>query len=110
MSDFKVGDYATALGYSDRYAYEVVARTAKTLTLRRLKATLLNGAASGEPDALHFSPGGFCGHTSGTQRYSYAPMPEAPTVKAHWSPKRGCFKMGTSRIVLGASEHYDFNF
>lgn len=106
---YEVGSYVTALLYSDRHAYEVTARTAKTLTLRRLKATLLNGVGSGEPDALKFSPGGFVGHTSGTQRYSYAPS-EAKTVKAHFSTKRGAFYLSGSRLVPGASEHLDFNF
>lgn len=110
MDQLPIGDYVTEIMHSDRCAYEIMARTAKTLTLRRLKATLLNGPSSGAPDALRFSPGGFVGHTSGTQRYAYATQSDRPTVKAHWSQKRGCFKLGGNRIAAGASEHYDYNF
>ena len=107
MDDFKVGDYATECLYSDRNAYEIVARTAKTLTLRRLKVTLLNGPNSDAPDALHHR---FVGHTSGEQRYSYASQPEGHTRRAHWSTKRDCFRTRGGRIIAGAHEHYDFNF
>ena len=107
---FRVGDHVTALQWSDAHAYEVIAVTAKTLRLRRLDAKLLNGAGSGEGDALKFSPGGFVGHTSGVQRYSYAPMPSAAVVTAYWSERRGCYRLAGSTIVAGAHEHYDFNF
>lgn len=107
--EFAVGDGATVCLWSDRHAYTVTARTDKTLTLRRDKATLLNNVNSGEKDALQFSPGGFVGHTSGTQRYSYAPDEQGQIVKARLT-KRGWQTACKERVCAGRSEHYDFNF
>jgi hypothetical protein len=106
--EFAVGDGATRLGYSDAYAYTVIARTAKTLTLQRDVANLLNGYNSGEPDALQFAPGGFCGHTYGAQRYAYQQDPNGEKLIARLT-KRGWMVNG-QRIVAGRAEHYDFNF
>jgi hypothetical protein len=124
---FKIGDGVTLCGYSDRDAYTVIATTAKTITIQRDKATLLNGFESGEPDALQFSPGGFVGHTSGTQRYSYERNPEGHILKCHMKKRptliwtKGAdgiysdvanadFRQGSSRVSAGRSEYYDFNF
>lgn len=109
-----IGMGATYHGYSDSQAHTVVAvsATGRRVTLRRDKATLLNGANSGEADALHFSPGGFCGHTSGTQRWSYAPDPDGATQIASLTGK-GWRVGGLSGapVTMGARmEHYDFNF
>lgn len=106
--EFVVGDGATLCGYSDREAYTVVARTAKTLTLQEDKATLLNGFDSGEADALKFTPGGFSGHTDGTQRYAYAANPEGRKVIARLT-KKG-WTVQTQRVIAGRHHHYDYNF
>jgi hypothetical protein len=118
----KVGDYVTVCMYSDRNAYEVVAvsRTGKVITLRPLKATLLNGVGSGEPDALVSHPGGFCHHVTGRQRYRYEPelvppsgiTPKQRQRRVHWSAKRGTYttRGGVNRLIPGAHEHYDYNF
>lgn len=115
---FEVGDGATLCLYTDRYACTVVAVSpnGKTITLRRDKATLLNGFESGEPDALVFSPGGFMGHTSGVQRYSYEPNPDGQEFKASLR-KNGqwvrCGHATTSpgnRVTAGRHERYDYNF
>ena len=109
-----VGMGATYHGYSDSQAHTVIAVSpnGKRVTLRRDKATLLNGANSGEADALHFERGGFCGHTSGTQRWSYALDPDGATQIASLTA-RG-WKVGGLRgasVTMGIrSEHYDFNF
>lgn len=108
IREFAVGDGATLSGYSDCHACTVIARTAKTLTLRRDKATLLNGTNSGQPDALRFSPGGFVGHTSGTQRYEYSSDPSGYVVIARLT-KTGWKAQGKA-LSAGRHEHYDFNF
>jgi hypothetical protein len=108
VREFAPGDGATLCMYSDRHACTVIRRTAKTLTLQRDKATLLNGFKSGEKDALQFAPGGFFGHTSGTQRYNYEPDPQGQIFVARLT-KRG-WRCGCNRIGAGRSEHYDFNF
>jgi hypothetical protein len=127
---FTIGDGATVHGYSDAHAYTVVAVTRTTITLRRDKATLLNGPDSGEPDALKVTPGGFCCHTDGRQRYAYEADPNGHLVVARlrkaprkcWEPKndgsgeyhhvhRADFRTaGGARVTEGRGEHYDFNF
>jgi hypothetical protein len=49
----KVGDGATILRHSDSHACTIVAvsKSGRTITLKRDKATLLNGPKSGEADA-----------------------------------------------------------
>ena len=106
--EFAVGDGATLVGWSDLHAYTVIARTAKTLTLQRDVAKLLNGYDSGEPDALQFAPGGFCGHTSGAQRYAYEQDQNGHKIVARLT-KRG-WAVNGQRIIAGRAEHYDFNF
>ena len=109
-----VGDGATILGYSDRYAFTLVdiSPSGRTITLQRDKATLLNGVSSGEPDALHFTPGGFVGHVSGRQRYLYERDPQGQVTKATLR-KDGRWRQSRTDapVILGVrDEHYDFNF
>lgn len=105
--------YANFIGYSDIHAHEVVREVSdKTLEVRRLKAALLNGASSNEPDALVFHPGGFVGHTEGAQRYKFEQDPSARVFRIR------LHKDGTYRDAHGSKykldtvprEHYDFNF
>lgn len=112
---FAIGDGATMCGYSDCKAGTIIAATEKTVTWQRDKATLLNGISSGEEDALTFTPGGFSGHTSGTQRYSYEPDAQGMTRKftlrrnGEWIAAGS--KMGSgSKLRAGRSEYYDYNF
>lgn len=107
---FTVGEGATCHGYSDARAYTVIAVTAKSVTLRRDKATLMNGVNSGAPDALSFSAGGFCGHTSGTQRYEYAQDEAGGTVTARLRKNGKWVTTGGERVTTGRGEYYDFNF
>lgn len=103
--DPKVGDLVTVCGWSDRYVYEVIARTEKTMSIRRMKATLVN------KEELTFSPGGFCGHVSGEQKYSFESAPEAPVKKATLRKSGGWYVAGSKmRVIEGAHEHYDYNF
>lgn len=105
--------YATMIGHTDRQAHEVVKYVSNgTIEIRRLNAKLLNGAGTKEPDALVFQPGGFVGHTSGTQRYEFSQNAEARVfrirkhINGHWKDAHG------NRYVLRnePEEFYDFNF
>lgn len=116
-----VGEGANVYGYSDVMAYTVISVNKKgtVAIIQRDKAKLLNGVNSGEPDALHFSPGGFCGHTSGQQRYSYERDPNGETIRVTLRTKgrfAGTWRTpgqtsGAMRVKFGERrEHYDFNF
>jgi autotransporter-associated beta strand protein len=113
IDELSIGDGATYCGWSDRQAGTIIAKTATTITWQRDKATLLNGSGSGEADALEFSPGGFSGHTSGSQRYSYERDTDGITRKF---TKRGdgTWRLSGAKtgatLIAGRSEHYDFNF
>jgi len=110
----KVGDGATVYGWTDRRAYTVIAvsKSGRTITIQRDSAKLLNGPNSGEPDALHFEGGGFCGHTSGVQRYEIKPDPNGEIRKASLR-KDGKWREAnsTTRVEVGERfEFYDYNF
>jgi hypothetical protein len=91
------------------------------VTLRRDKATLLNGAGSDAADKLHFEPGGFVGHTSGAQRYAYEENVEGEIIRVSartlrdgsivWKTVGQSTKSPGGSAYFGARhEHYDFNF
>lgn len=113
----EVGMGLTEHGYSDSRAYTVVKVSAsgKTCWATRDKATLLNGFKSGEPDALVSTPGGFCHHVEGCQRYNYETDPTAHPHRFSLT-KRGWRLVGTSQhagggVTMGVRhEHYDYNF
>lgn len=118
---FAIGSLATRIMYSDRLAGRIIAteRNGSVLVFQEDKATLLNGVNSGEKDALHFSPGGFFGHTSGSQRWK---LEANPNGRIHRYSRR-TLKDGTirfvyvgestrngERLIAGHSHYYDFNF
>lgn len=116
-----VGEGANVFGYSDVMAYTVISvnKTGTVAVIQRDKATLLNGHNSDAADKLSFSPGGFCGHTSGSQRYSYERDPNGETLRitlraggkfeGTWRTKGN--NSGAMRVRFGERhEHYDFNF
>lgn len=124
LDSSKVGDGVTINAYSDRRACTIVKRTEKKIWIQRDKATLLNGLKSDAEDKLQFSPGGFCGHTSGQQRYSYEADPTATIVcysRREWYNAYDrktfvryvrvgeAYRTGES-ISAGRHEYYDFNF
>jgi hypothetical protein len=122
-SSIEVGDGGTFTVYTDRYAVTVieVRRNGREIVLQRDKATLLNGFNSGEDDALTFTPGGFCGHTEGDQRYSYEPDPTGEKIRVTLRTRKDGSKVyksvGTRTNEYGGvfrpgerREHYDFNF
>lgn len=120
LDDAQIGDGATYTIFTDAEAGTIIARTATRITWQRDKATLQNGVNSGAPDALTFKPGGFCGHTSGRQRYTYETNPDGARRTftrrklsngqvvwkevGHPTRSRGC------SLTAGRHEHYDFNF
>jgi hypothetical protein len=111
-----VGTGATWNGYSDHYAGTIVKVTAKTIQVQEDRADLLNGFKSGEPDALVFTPGGFCGHTSGFQRYTYTPDPEGEIVtftlrsNGQWVKAKTPARSGPRLRIGVRSKHHDYNF
>lgn len=101
-----VGDGMTVNWYTDREAYTVIKRTAKTLVLQRDKATL-------SPDwKPHFIPGGFCGTVinQNEQEYIYEPDPDGRIIRAFWSEKDKRYKWQGLYLSYGRNEFYDYNF
>lgn len=118
MADrLQVGDGATYCGFSDKQAGTIIARTAKTITWQRDKATLLNSATSGEKDALTYTPGGFAGHMEGKQRHSYE-RDESGIIRkftlrsqtGRWMITGAKANGRAGQLIEGRHEHYDFNF
>jgi len=111
---FKVGDGVHWSGYSDVYAGTVTRVTAKSVWVVEDEAKLLNGADSGESDALIFYPGGFSAHVTGRQRYAFSPGTGTGTrftlrangrwVEAGSNPVRG------AALSPGRVKHHDYNF
>jgi hypothetical protein len=116
---FKVGDKATHTIHTDSHAGYIlhVSPNGKTVIFGRSEAKLLNGANSGEHDALEFSPGGFVGHTSGEQRWDIATEPMAGyrdkfTLRSNgrWKIAGGGTYSPGNTLRPGHHPHYDFNF
>jgi hypothetical protein len=78
-----VGDAVTHTIHTDANAGHVVkvSKNGRTVWVQAATQELLNGFKSGEADALTFTPGGFCGHTEGTQRWKVTPNPEGHVEK-----------------------------
>ena len=102
-----IGDGVTVHFYTDAHAYTIIRRTAKTLTLRRCKATL-------DPNFKpNFIPGGFAGHVTNQseQRYTYDEDENGSVRRANWSEKKHGFYVGRELSVSpGRHEFYDYNF
>jgi len=123
FADSKVGDGATINMYSDSKACTIVAISDKRITVQYDDVKLLNGAKSGEPDALVFDVGGFSAHCSGRQRWETTPNPEGGKVTyslrkwndyknepvMRWAPV-GSKRHEGSGLTEGRHHHYDFNF
>ena len=117
-SRFRVGDGVRWAAGTDCCAGTVVKVTPKSVIVVEDEAKLLNGFSSGEPDALKFTPGGFVGHTSGTQRYEFSPG-NGPELRFTLR-KTGLFKLagtpvggsmrGWGNLYKGRRKYYDYNF
>lgn len=102
----EVGDGMTLCYWTDKEAYTIIKRTAKTLTLRRCKAKL-------NPDFKpEFIPGGFVGTVINQheQTYSYEEDPEGQVITAYWSEKEKGFYWHGLHVIAGRHEFYDYNF
>jgi hypothetical protein len=111
----EVGMGITWYGYSDSTPGTItrVSQSGKRIWFREDSTKLLNGVNSGEKDALEFSPGGFSGHTSGTQRWEITPNPDGIEKSATLRKDGKWWVVGTrtTRVKVGERRmHYDFNF
>lgn len=107
LKSTKPGDGVTVNLYTDRRAYTVISRTAKTLRIQRDKATL---SKDYKPK---FIPGGFAAHCTNNndQKYDYERDPDGEIKTAYWSEVSGCFRVGGAMVVTpGRHEFYDYNF
>jgi hypothetical protein len=118
LSNMKVNDEVTYVLYTDADAGWVskVSPNGKTIEVELGSKTLLNGVNSGEPDALHFSPGGFMGHVSGVQRWKVEREENPITLKftlrktGQWKLAKSSTKSQGCELIAGHSPYYDFNF
>lgn len=110
INKIQIGDGVTVCSFSDRRAATVISKTAKTFTLQEDTQTLLNGPASGEPDALKITVGGFAGNTQGTQRYNYATNPNGIMHTVRWSVRHAGWRTDNMAVIEGRHGFYDFNF
>lgn len=113
-----IGDEVTHVLWTDAKAGWVksVSKSGKTVTVELANQTLLNGVNSGELDALKFSPGGFCGHTSGSQRWKIERADKPSTMKftlrtnGQWKAAKTSTKSPGNVLCKGHNPYYDFNF
>lgn len=107
--ELQVGDGVTLHLWSDAQAYTIIARTEKTLTIQRDKATYAPGY---KPEYI---PGGFSAIcvNDADQEWVYERDPKGEIVKCHWSEKLKRWQAGhdgSLRIGRGRHENYDHNF
>lgn len=103
----KVGDGVTINLWSDRHAATVIKVTAKSVTVRRDKATL-------DPNFKpEFIPGGFIAHCTNQdeQTYIYEPDENGEVKTFFWSDKYQQYgQPGNLTLSKGRQEFYDYNF
>ena len=102
-------NYACELGYTDRYAYEIVNRVSdKTLEVRRLKATR---DPAFEPV---FIPGGFSAHcvNQSEQKWTFESDEQAPVIRIRKKKYYDYWTHKGHKFVLTEAprEFYDYNF
>ena len=103
----QVGDGVTVHYFTDAHAGTVIKKTAKTITIRRDKATLKD---SFKPE---FIVGGFCAHCTNQdeQEYDYEPDENGQIFIAYWSEKKhGYYAEGCLHVTPNRQEYYDYNF
>lgn len=107
--ELDVGDGVTMCLYSDRHACTVIAKTAKTITVQRDKATL-------DPNFKpKWEPGGFSAVclNQHEQKWNYERDPNGEVTRCYWSEKLGRYTTGRDQSVWispGRHEFYDYNF
>ena len=118
ITSLEVGDEVTYTIYTDSDCGWVreVSPNGKTVLVEMADQKLLNGVNSGEPDALKFHAGGFCGHTEGDQRWKIT-RAESPKVlkftlrvNGQWKIAGHATKSPGCVLRPGHHPHYDFNF
>lgn len=96
-----------------------VSPNGRTVIVRYCEQKLLNGSNSGHPEALTFTPGGFCGHVEGRQIWKVTSDPAGATAKfslrkvgPYWRWKLAGTTAASQGNTLkpGHRPHYDFNF
>ena len=103
----KVGDGATVVLWSDRYACTITKVTRCTITMRRDKAAI---SPDFKPD---FIPGGFFGTVinQDEQEWTYEPNPDGTEYKFNWSKKYQMYgQPNNMKAIKGRHEFYDYNF
>ena len=107
-----IGAGVTICGYSDRQAATVIAVSSngKTVTVQDDTQTLDKNASN-----LTFTAGGFMGHVSGTQVYTYERNTNGMVRKFSLRKNGRWVKAGENpaygtAIVSGRNGHYDYNF
>lgn len=98
-------NYFTEVGYSQKYPWVEISRTAKTVTLAKVEVTK---DPEWKPEIL---PGGFAGHCTNqhAQTWLFSHIDEARTVTVRQT-KRGWSYKDTKYIEGQAREFYDYNF
>ena len=108
MNDTNTPKYVTLAVGTDRYAFEVVGATAKTLKVRELNATLTEDS---KPEC---HVGGFAAHVSNNHslRYDFTSNPKNPVLRIWATKKPGIYsgKMGKFRVTEKPVYFYDYNF
>ena len=103
----KVGDGATVVLYTDRYAGTIIKVTPQTITVQRDTAKLV---PEFKPDWI---PGGFsCICTNNEdQDYTYERDEQGEVYTFRWSEKHQSYgRPGHLRAIKGRREFYDYNF
>lgn len=103
----RMEQYANHLGYSDIDPYEIVSRTAKTITIREMDAEM---DPTWRPTYI---PGGFSAIciNQHDQRWIIKSNPDRPTIKAYLR-KDGRYwsALGPHGLSEFPMKYYDFNF
>lgn len=118
LAPFQIGQGCAVRYYTDVHACRVIWTSAdgKRVRVQEDSAKLLNGFESGEPDALKFYPGGFCGHTEGTQRYEFEANPEGTVhefslrVNGEWVAKGDSMQSPGKYLIKRHFHFHDYNF
>ena len=98
--------YATLEGWTDRYPYEILARTAKTITVRPMR---YEKDPTWKPE---FVPGGFSAVcvNQGEQRWLLSSDEDAVVLKAYLR-KGGMYHCALGPLSINrATRFYDYNF
>lgn len=89
----EVGDGVSVHLWSDSHAYTIIARTPKTLTLRRCKS--IRTDSNGMSDC---------------QDYRFEENENGYVVKAYWSNKNNRFYQNGCSVTPGHYEYFDYSF